>query len=166
MSKIDEIRQRLQACPIPEGANADWQDTEHWEVNTPEGGGLGDWLMVENIGTVRLVPIEDVSAGYVAYHPELVVNVPAPTAGETIRMVCIPALRSGLSRTEEGERLGAMLDYACHYRADVAALLARVELLTAALEQISEMESPDECGSTDMGDRAAKIAREALEAKR
>ena len=34
MPNIEEIRARLEACPIPEGAVADWKDTRHFEIQT------------------------------------------------------------------------------------------------------------------------------------
>lgn len=33
----DEIRKRLDDCPIPAGAQADWDGTNHYEITTPGG---------------------------------------------------------------------------------------------------------------------------------
>jgi len=35
MTPVDEIRARLAACPIPEGAVADWRGTNHFEIQAP-----------------------------------------------------------------------------------------------------------------------------------
>jgi hypothetical protein len=35
MTPIDKIRARLAACPIPEGARADWDGTNHFEIQNP-----------------------------------------------------------------------------------------------------------------------------------
>ena len=35
MTPINEIRARLAADPIPEGARADWRDTNHYEISDP-----------------------------------------------------------------------------------------------------------------------------------
>ena len=45
------------------------------------------------------------------------------------------AVKAG-SHTEEGKRLGAVLDYACAYRRDVGALLAEIDRLHQALEEL------------------------------
>ena len=85
---IEEIRGRLAACPIPEDAQADWQYTNHYEIQAP--GEYGWWWLD------GLTPLGIVSA------------------------------------SEEGKRLGAVLDYATHYKRDVAELLKEIERLEAA----------------------------------
>jgi hypothetical protein len=45
------------------------------------------------------------------------------------------AVKAG-SHTEEGKRLGAVLDYACAYRRDIGALLAEIDRLHQALEEL------------------------------
>ena len=47
MSNIEEIRARLEACPIPEGAVADWKDTRHFEIQTPAKDTPFWWLEPE-----------------------------------------------------------------------------------------------------------------------
>ena len=88
MSEIDDIRKRLESCPIPENAQADWQGSNHYEIHAVSDDGFW-WL--------------DYLEG------------------------CMD------SRTDEGKRLGAVLDYACAYRRDVGALLKRIAALEAEL---------------------------------
>jgi len=89
MSDIDEIRKRLEACPIPESAEADWDGTNHYEINDPRGE---DYLWLDGTECQN-------------------------------------------SSTEDGKRLGAVLDYACAYRRDVGALLGRIADLDATLTE-------------------------------
>ena len=44
MPNIEAIRARLEACPIPEGAVADWKDTRHFEIQTPATNTEFWWL--------------------------------------------------------------------------------------------------------------------------
>ena len=47
MPNIEEIRKRLEACPIPEGAQADWKNTRHFEIQTPAKNTPFWWLEPE-----------------------------------------------------------------------------------------------------------------------
>jgi hypothetical protein len=44
---IDKIRARLEACPIPEGAVADWKDTRHFEIQQIIQPGTGEFWWLE-----------------------------------------------------------------------------------------------------------------------
>ena len=82
-NEIDAIRKRLEACPIPENAEADYAGTNHYEIQAPSADGFW-WLEVYDLDEVD-------------------------------------------SSTEQGKRVGAVLDYACAYRRDVGALLAALD---------------------------------------
>jgi hypothetical protein len=84
---IDKIRARLVACPIPEDALADWDGTNHYEI---QSSGPDGWWWLDGLDGFN-------------------------------------------SQTEEGKRLGAVLDYACAYRKDIQALLAEIDRLNKEL---------------------------------
>lgn len=46
---IDEIRARLLACPIPTCAQADWDGTNHYEIQSPAPDHQEYWWL-DNIG--------------------------------------------------------------------------------------------------------------------
>ena len=98
-NEIDAIRKRLEACPIPENAEADWRDTNHFEIQVRSDVDDFWWLDV--------------------------FDVPQD------------------SSTEDGRRLGAVLDYACAYRRDVGVLLATVDEERALLDWLAEDYDPD-----------------------
>jgi len=45
MTDLDEIRKRLEACPIPEEAQADWEETSHYEIQTVQAESYW-WLIL------------------------------------------------------------------------------------------------------------------------
>ena len=114
MPDVAEIRSRLEACPIPEGARADWKGTRHFEIHDTKGP---EWWWLELESWQR-------AAG---------------------------------GRREKGLdcylRCGAVLDYACAYRGDVAALLAEIDRLTRQLSEIEQQ-------AARATDRAIKAERE------
>lgn len=93
MPDLAAIRARLATCPIPEDAQADWDGSNHYEVQTPSGD---EWCWLEAADTLAA---------------------------------------ANASNTEPGKRLGAVLDYACHYKRDVTALL---DALDAAEKMAAE----------------------------
>jgi len=93
-NEIDAIRKRLEACPIPENAEADWRDTNHFEIQVRSDVDDFWWLDV--------------------------FDVPQD------------------SSTEDGRRLGAVLDYACAYRRDVGVLLERITDLEVAARYFAD----------------------------
>ena len=86
--ELQKIQARLDACPIPVDAVADWDHSEHWEIQDPcaPSSTTEYWWLVLS---------------------ELI------SAAGTI----VP------SNTPDGQRLGAVFDYACAYRRDVGYLL-------------------------------------------
>jgi len=116
MPDLAEIRARLEACPIPEGATTDWDGTRHLEIynpNKPPGTwwwlDLDDWVFLSNM--------------------------------------------KGKLDPQVESRCGAVLDYACAYRGDVAALLAEIDRLTRQLSEIEQQ-------AARATDRAIKAERE------
>ena len=53
---IDKIRARLEACPIPEGAVADWKDTRHFEIQRPTPPGVEFWWLEPEDWQLAMLP--------------------------------------------------------------------------------------------------------------
>ncbi|HUS96137.1 MAG TPA: hypothetical protein VMX97_05290 [Hyphomicrobiaceae bacterium] len=118
-NEIDAIRKRLEDCPIPENAEADYVDTSHYEIQNRSDVDDFWWLDV--------------------------FDVPQD------------------SSTEDGRRLGAVLDYACAYRRDVGVLFERITgleaLRAAAIKMLDDLDNatgPDEWSTSEL--RAAIAA--------
>ena len=90
--QINEIRKRLESCPIPMGAQADWRFSNHYEITDPivthEHEGDYFWLEADPARVFRF-------------------------------------------DSEEGRRLGAVLDAACNYPRDIRYLLSVIDGLMA-----------------------------------
>ena len=56
-AEIDAIRKRLEECPIPENAEADWQGTNHFEVQVRSD--VDDFWWLDVFDTPQDSSIED-----------------------------------------------------------------------------------------------------------
>lgn len=70
MTDLDAIRKRLTECPIPEDARADWEGTNHYEIQSPRSDGwwwlddIGDCLDSHTDGGRRLGAVLDYAVAY------------------------------------------------------------------------------------------------------
>ena len=86
---IDLKKLKELVATLPAGLRADWDGTNHYELQTP-GGDDFYWLVIPDVFSPRI---------------------------------------GDWSTTEEGKRLGAVLDFACAMRAALPELLEEVEKL-------------------------------------
>ncbi|HKZ02389.1 MAG: hypothetical protein A2W35_06575 [Chloroflexi bacterium RBG_16_57_11] len=104
MTELQAIRKRLADCTIPHGAVADWDGTEHWEIQQPA------------------LPVEDM------HEADCMGDTDTETTDYWLVLSELLSPQSDLpkSDTPNGKRLGAVFDYAVAYQPDVGYLIEQL----------------------------------------